>query len=545
MPQYRYGIEVFFWFMERTDVIKGGDGHDSSAALVRGFNAARWREFQDGLSRLLGVSISLNDEKGDFIVPPSVKASHGSFLQGKEEFGRHCGEDYRGAALRALNDGDTHIFKCRTNMYAFAMPVFLEGRSFVLIGGRGYMSGRDREGLLYGADGNGVERSNWSKGEARLTSFESLFSLPETFRRLAVPFLESLYDSPAVSPVMGPLLGIASYDGEFTGLLDIYRSISKVIDKDSLYDMVLAKSSQFIGVERASLMIFDKASKVYRIKSSKGLEKSIAKSVRIKSGQGIAGRTAAKGVPFLVKDIEKEVPWHNSSRSYRTRSFISAPLKLYDRVIGVINLADKRGDGLFSSEDLFVLLSISHYATIALERGAYYSMSEKLKTISMTDPLTGLYNRRFFKDRLFEEAERVRRLRDSFAAFIIDVDDFKSFNDQWGHQAGDTVLKLIAVAIKDAVRTVDVVVRYGGEEFAVILPHTSKHDSAVIAERIRCGVERLELPKGLACKAPTISIGIAELPGDARNTDDLIYRADAAMYNAKRRGKNRVVLYEK
>ncbi len=531
--------------MDRTEIIKSGRGKDASAALVRGFNASRWREFQDGLSSLLGVSISLNDEKGNFIVPPSLKAESGAAIMGRPDLSEYYGEDYRGAALRALNDGDTHIFKCRPHMYAFAMPVFLHGRSFVLIGGRGYLKGAERGAPLNGAEGLDENRRPWSKGGASRASYESLFSLPDTFRRLAVPFLESLYDTPAQRPAMGPLSGMASCDGEFSGLLDIYRSISTVIDKDSLYEMVLAKSSEFIGAERASLMIFDKASKVFRIKASRGLEKSIAKSVRIKSGQGISGRTAAKGVPFVVKDIEKEVPWQKSPRSYRTRSFISAPLKLYDRVIGVINLADKRGDGIFSGEDLFVLLSISHYASIALERGAYYSMSEKLKTISMTDPLTGLFNRRFFKNRLFEEAERVRRLRDSFTAFIIDVDDFKSFNDRWGHQAGDNVLKLIAMAIKDAVRTVDVVVRYGGEEFAVILPHTSKQDSAVIAERIRYGVENLKLPGGITCSSPTISIGIAEFPGDARNTDDLIYRADAAMYLAKRKGKNRVVLYEK
>jgi len=519
---------------------------DASKVIAGGFNASRWREFQDGLSSLLRVSISLNDEKGDFVVPPSLRSSSSCGMKEEDLLREYYGEDYRGAALRALNDGDTHIFKSKANIYAFAMPVFLVGRSFVLIGGRGYMNGWKRETSPRRLDERSSEdRGSLSGGAERRTSFESLFSLPETFKRLAVPFLESLYRSPALPPSIEPLSAMTPYDNEFSGLLDIYRSISSVIDKDSLYEMILSESSKFIGAERASLMIFDKSAGVFRIKASKGLEKSIAESVSIKLGQGISGRTAARGVPFVVKDIDKEVPWQRSPRTYRTRSFLSAPIKLYDRVIGVINFSDKSGDGIFSEKDLFVLLSISHYATIALERGAYYSMSEKLKTISMTDPLTGLYNRRFFKKRLFEEAERVRRLRDSFAVFIIDVDDFKSFNDKWGHQAGDNVLRLIAGAVKDAVRTVDVVVRYGGEEFAVILPHTSKHDSTVIAERIRSDVEQLKLPVGMACSSPTISIGIAELPGDARNTDDLVYCADAAMYRAKRRGKNMVNLYEK
>ncbi len=533
--------------MERVSNIgnEAGSSKDGSPVHLEGFNASRWSEFQDGLSRLLGVSVSLNDEKGAFIVPPSFNDEVAHQMSSKEELRALCSSDYNKAALRALHDGNTHIFKCHGNMFAFAMPVFLKGRSYVLMGGRTYMRGREDEAFVKGLNGLDRETRQRLKGRVKSLATDSLFSLPDTFKRLAVPFLESLHNTSLPRSDETPSAAGFSYNGEFKGLLDIYKSISTVIDKDSLYEIILSKSSELIGAERASLMIFDNASKAFRIKSSRGLEKSIATSVRIKMGQGITGRTAQKGEPMVIEDIDKELPWRKSQRAYKTPSFISAPLKLYDRVIGVINLADKSGEGLFTSQDLFVLLSISNYATIALERGAYYSMSEKLKTVSMTDPLTGLFNRRFFKNRLFEEAERVRRQRDSFTVFIIDVDDFKAFNDNWGHLAGDYVLKRISLAIKDAVRTVDVVVRYGGEEFAVILSHTSKLDSEVIAERIRSDVELLEFPQEMSCPSPTISIGIAEFPGDARNTDDLIYRADAAMYQAKRRGKNRVVLYEK
>lgn len=531
--------------MTRTSIIKNQGGGGGSPPHLQDFNASRWRDFQEGLSRLLGVSVSLNDEKGAFIVPPSFNEEVRAKMSSKEELRALCSRDYNRAALRALGDGNTHIFKCHANMYAFAMPVFLKGRSFVLMGGRSYMRGREEEAFARGIEGLDEATQMRLKDRVKSLKADSLFSLPETFKRLAVPFLESLHNMPLSEPAEIPSAVMMAYNGELKGLLDIYNNISKVIDKDSLYELILTKSSELIGADRASLMIFDNTSKAFRIKASRGLEESIAQNVRIKMGQGITGRTAETGEAMVIKDIEKELSWRKSLRTYRTRSFISAPLKLYDRVIGVINLADKRGDGLFTPQDLFIILSISNYATIALERGAYYSMSEKLKTVSMTDPLTGLFNRRFFKSRLFEEAERVRRQRDSFSVFIIDVDDFKAFNDNWGHLAGDYVLKRISTALKDAVRTVDVVVRYGGEEFAVILPHTSKKDSEVIAERIRTDVEELKFPADMTCQSPTISIGIAEFPGDARNTDDLIYRADAAMYQAKRRGKNRVVLYEK
>ncbi len=536
--------------MERTEAIKTTAHDGITAPPGAGLDLSKWQEFQEGLSSLLGISISLNDDKGECVVPPSPGSAVCEEMNRHAELRELCERNFRSAALRALGDGDTHIFKCHANRYAFAMPVFLGGRAFVIMGGMGYLEGRERESFNLGTNGR-LDASLQGRlmGRLRTITPESIFSIPETLRRLAVPYLESLQasnnasflqegESPATSFGAGRLAG-----PEYSALLDIYKSISTVIDKDTLYDIVLARSSDLIGAERASLMIFDKAEKAFRIKASRGIEKSIAENVRIKTGQGISGRTAQKGTPLVVRDITKELPWVRSVRPYRTPSFISAPLKLYDRVIGVINLADKRDGSPFTQQDLFVLLSVSHFVTIALERGAYYSMSERLKTISMTDPLTGLFNRRFFKNRLFEEAERVRRLRDRFTAFIIDVDDFKAFNDRWGHLAGDNALKLIARTIKGAVRTVDVVVRYGGEEFAVILPHTSKADSRIIAERIRSDVERLEMPPEVKAPSPTISIGIAEFPGDARNTDDLIYRADAAMYQAKRRGKNRVVLY--
>jgi len=219
-------------------------------------------------------------------------------------------------------------------------------------------------------------------------------------------------------------------------------------------------------------------------------------------------------------------------------------LKLDTRVIGVINVSDKISGEVFSDDDLQLLLSFANYASIALERGAYYSMSEELKMLSMTDPLTSLFNRRYFRERLFEEVERVKRHSECFSSFMIDIDDFKTYNDTYGHIMGDEVLKGVARAIRDAVRSMDVVARYGGEEFAVILPHTNKKDSYVIAERIRKGVEELRLP-GTFGKTPTISLGVAEFPTDASHIDELIHRADSAMYGAKRMGKNRVVVYEK
>jgi diguanylate cyclase (GGDEF)-like protein len=127
---------------------------------------------------------------------------------------------------------------------------------------------------------------------------------------------------------------------------------------------------------------------------------------------------------------------------------------------------------------------------------------------------------------------------------VIDIDNFKYFNDTYGHVAGDEMLKSVARTIRNAVRSMDVVARYGGEEFTVILPHTNKKESHVIAERIRKEVEKLSQLSTVISEEYTISVGIAEFPLDSNTIDGIIHNADRAMYTAKRLGKNRVVFYE-
>jgi diguanylate cyclase (GGDEF)-like protein len=211
----------------------------------------------------------------------------------------------------------------------------------------------------------------------------------------------------------------------------------------------------------------------------------------------------------------------------------------------VINISDKITGEVFSKRDLDLLQSFACYASIALERGNYYRMTEELKKISVTDALTGLLNRRYFQERLFEEVERSKRQCKPFTIFIIDIDDFKAFNDRYGHLAGDEALKRVANAIKDAVRSIDVVSRLGGEEFCAILPFTTKSDAYVIAERIRRDVAEIRF---MGENIPsdqwlTISLGVAEFPTDANTIDELIDKADKAMYQAKARGKNRIIEY--
>ena len=270
--------------------------------------------------------------------------------------------------------------------------------------------------------------------------------------------------------------------------------------------------------------------------------------LRIRPGEGIAGKVFAEGNPILVRDIESDHRVQRSKRPrYKTKSFMSIPLKLEDRTIGILNIADKITGDVFSEEDLRCLMSVASYASVAIERSEFFMRFEELKKISITDPLTTLLNRRYFQERLHEEVERSKRHGLPLSLMMIDIDHFKSFNDRYGHPAGDEALKLAAACMRNTIRTIDVAARYGGEEFTVILPQTTKSSAQTIAERICRDVEKIDFAfaREKDRGSMTVSIGLASFPEDADTLEDLIRNSDRALYLAKEHGRNRVVLFNR
>lgn len=166
---------------------------------------------------------------------------------------------------------------------------------------------------------------------------------------------------------------------------------------------------------------------------------------------------------------------------------------------------------------------------------------EFYRALSIIDELTGLYNYRHFHTLLVQELRRCGRYFHPLALFMIDIDNFKVYQDAYGHPAGDAALKVIAETIRNMMRGVDIVARYGGEEFAIILPETTKEVAAVAAERVREAVAETTLPTG---DRLTISIGVAAYPIDAEDKEQLISRTDQALYRAKQRGRNQTVIWE-
>jgi diguanylate cyclase (GGDEF)-like protein len=324
--------------------------------------------------------------------------------------------------------------------------------------------------------------------------------------------------------------------------------ITPAKDPEMLYDAILDTSVHLAEADKGSLMLLDDDASYLTVKAAKGINKRLLGEIRIRVGEGIAGKVFSNGKPCMIDNIDTCGIFASKRKpKYKTGSFISIPLKAGDQIIGVLNISDKITGEIFSKDDMILLRSFASYASIALERSAYYSLAGHLRELSITDSLTGLFNRRYFEERFLEEIHRSNRHNLEFSMAMIDIDDFKLFNDSEGHLAADEVLKCIANIAKDCLRISDVIARFGGEEFAVIMPQTSKSEALSVAERIRGAVKQY-LPctwKIYPRLTITISTGIATFPADGKDQKELIRNADRALYMAKMQGKDRTIVLQK
>lgn len=269
------------------------------------------------------------------------------------------------------------------------------------------------------------------------------------------------------------------------------------------------------------------------VKGSRGLEKSFVIADPSINENFIARFACNQGMPALVKDIEIDPRFSRKNRlSYKGKSFICAPIKLGDDITGVINVADKNsGADIFSEIDLKIIIMIARHVAIAIENASLY---RELDYLTITDPLTSMYNFRHFAKSLDREIERIKRHESNLCLFLIDVDDFKSYNDTFGHLAGDLLLKSISGVFKGGLRKIDIACRYAGDEFVVILLETNISQAEIVAKKIIQAVGQLSLKRPV-----TISIGIAACKKNM-NRYNLVQKADVALYKAKKNGKNKV-----
>ena len=222
------------------------------------------------------------------------------------------------------------------------------------------------------------------------------------------------------------------------------------------------------------------------------------------------------------------------------KSHLTLPLTIEGEIIGCISLNSDQPNA-FDAQDLQFLSVIGYQMAASLK---HFQRFSSIKNIAIYDTLTNLYNRRYFEERLEVEAQKSFFSDTSLSLVMVDIDHFKRVNDTFGHTEGDRVLCEIASLLKTSVRKKDTVARYGGEEFILILPEAGLEESSMIAERIRRLVEDTPFEIGQAQINLTVSLGISNFPShQARSKEELVKMADLALYDAKRRGRNRVNIF--
>ena len=321
-------------------------------------------------------------------------------------------------------------------------------------------------------------------------------------------------------------------------------SLAPLLTWEQLLQTIVEKATQLLKAEQGSLMLLDQETTELFVKAKKSIDAIIKENMRMHKGEGIAGKVFETGEPLLVEDIEKDprINQQNKPR-YKTKSFVSIPLKIEDRVAGVLNISDKTTGEVFKENDLRLIQFFAANASIAIERSLLYKKTSELNELSITDPLTGIFNRRYLNSRLSEEVARFNRYKQPFSLLMIDVDGFKEYNDMFGHSTGDSVLKILADNIVASLRNTDVATRFGGDEFVLILSQTPKVDAINLANRIKENAENANIPhkEEFPSKELTVSIGLTSYPDDASSITELLEKTDEALYLAKKSGRNKLV----
>ncbi len=255
------------------------------------------------------------------------------------------------------------------------------------------------------------------------------------------------------------------------------------------------------------------------------------------SGEGLVGHAALRYRPRLIPDASRDP--HRGQKERAFGSWLFYPIVVNQQVLGVAHWI-RPASNPFTLDDIACLDNIIPQVTITLENQLIRS---DMRLQATTDGLTGLINQKRIQELMREETIRSSRYHRPYCILMLDVDSFKSFNDTYGHPQGDRLLRNISTILRNNVRSIDYTGRYGGEEFLIILPETTRDDALRMAERLRNAVEEfgwIMLESGPARR--TVSIGVASYPEDALNANDMVQRADEALYKAKRSGKNCVCI---
>jgi len=307
----------------------------------------------------------------------------------------------------------------------------------------------------------------------------------------------------------------------------ISQTLISTLDLETLLLKILEELKKAFGYYNAAILLVDRESSKLIIKAAKGYPQKILK-MKLRIGiDGITGHVAATGETYYAPDVSKDKYYIEGVP--HVKSEVAIPLKIEKRTIGVLDVESKKNDA-FSEWEIKLLSIIAAQIANAIEKSRLY---EETKMLSLTDPLTELPNRRHFDIMIDTELRRSERYNRPLSLLLIDLDNFKSYNDRNGHLEGDKVLAEYAKFMKLSIRDIDFICRFGGDEFVVVLPETDESFAKAVAERIRKRVYNAREKLGI-----TLSIGVASYPLDGEDKISLVMASDRACYIAKEEGGN-------
>ena len=322
---------------------------------------------------------------------------------------------------------------------------------------------------------------------------------------------------------------------ELAVLNEIGKALTSSLDIGEVMHLILAKVSELLKPRNWSLLLRDQQTGELYFKAAVGAGSEMLMHLRLQRGEGIAGWVAEHNAPLIVDDVTADPRFaarFDKTSRFHTKSILCVPLAIKGRVLGVIELVNGEGDGSFSTEDLRILSTVAEFSAIAIENAQNFA---KVQDLTVLDDHTGLFNSRHLKRTLEQEIIRATRFGHPVSLVFFDLDYFKRVNDTYGHQAGSRLLAEVGRLLLGTLRSTDVPVRYGGDEFVVLLPETSKDQAMECAKRLRSEISKwkflAEEPYGPL--QITASLGVASFPDDARAPEELLRRADDAMYRVK------------
>jgi diguanylate cyclase (GGDEF)-like protein len=328
-------------------------------------------------------------------------------------------------------------------------------------------------------------------------------------------------------------------------LNDIARTAHSILEPARVTEIAARRLRELVGARLAVIYWLDEDTRSLVPSPAYGRGAARECSFILRLGEGAVGRVVQRRRALrldgrALSRLAGEI--FDSRMNTITRAYLGAPLISRGRVIGAIELRNRAGGQTFGRQEQEMVMGFVEPVAIAIDNALLFQRSQEL---SVTDDLTKLYNSRFLNDTLAREVKRARRYGSQVSLIFLDLDGFKTVNDRHGHLVGSRTLIEIGQVVRDAVREIDVVSRYGGDEFTVVLPQTGPDGAKVIAERIRQAIaERVFMEKeGLAVRL-TASIGVASFPRPCDSPEELIQAADRAMYKVKGSTKNCVGMAE-